>query len=238
MSSTYDFNFSIIIPVYNEDQNIHNLFLEIISTLVHYKNYEIIFINDCSTDNTLNILQNLNSDKVLYFNNNKNMGQSYSLYKGIEKSNNEVILTIDGDGQNNPKDIPLLIEKYFENQNLKLVSGIRINRKDSFIKIYSSKIANFIRSKIFDDNCPDTGCSLKIFDKNIFLKFPYFDGIHRFIPSLFRGLNYKTDFINVDHRERIYGKSNYGTIRRMIKGIIDILRVLMIIKRLKMKNYK
>lgn len=236
MLKNYNLKFSIIIPVYNEDKNIKNLFAEIINSLKLYTDYEIIFINDCSNDNTFEVLKSLKSDRVILYNNKRNMGQSFSLYRGIENSNHNIILSIDGDGQNNPKDIPVLIEKYSSDKNIKLVAGIRVNRKDNLIKIYSSKIANFVRSSIFDDNCPDTGCSLKVFDKDIFLKFPYFDGIHRFIPSLFRSLNAKTVFVNVDHRERVHGKSNYGTISRMLKGIIDIIKVKKIIKNLNFKN--
>ena len=228
--------FTILIPVYNEEKNIKNLFLEIKKNLKNYSNYEVIFINDCSKDNTLNVLESIKSENFYYYNNNKNMGQSYSLFEGVKKSSYDIIVTLDGDGQNNPKDIPLLLEKYFSSGDFKLIGGIRKKRKDSFIKIISSKIANFIRSKILNDNCPDTGCSLKVFDKSIFLMFPYFDGIHRFLPALYKGVKAKTFFIDVDHRARKYGKSNYGTISRMINGILDIFRVLKIIKNLNSKN--
>ena len=112
-----------------------------------------------------------------------------------------------------------------------MVGGIRKKRQDSFIKILSSKIANYIRSKILNDNCKDTGCSLKVFSKNIFLEFPYFDGIHRFLPALFKGYGHKTDFINVNHRVRKYGKSKYGTIDRLFRGIRDIIKVKNIINK-------
>ena len=119
--------------------------------------------------------------------------------------------------------------KYFQNKSVKMVGGIRKNRKDSSIKILSSKIANYIRMKILNDNCQDTGCSLKIFDKKIFLKFPYFNGIHRFIPALFSGQGYETAFINVSHRARTTGISKYGTIDRLFKGILDVYKVKKII---------
>ena len=122
-----------------------------------------------------------------------------------------------------------MLDIYKQNKKLKLVGGIRLHRKDNFIKIVSSKIANLIRSKIFNDGCIDTGCSLKIFDKKIFLSFPYFNGIHRFIPSLFVGYGYPVSFIGVDHRKRVYGKSKYGTFNRLIRGIRDIIIVRQII---------
>ena len=122
------------------------------------------------------------------------------------------------------------IPKYLSNKETKLVGGIRIKRKDNLIKKISSKIANNVRSKILKDNCQDTGCSLKVFDKEIFILFPYFDWIHRFLPALFTGYGYKTLFINVNHRKRKFGISKYGTMNRLFKGIRDIIRVKKIIR--------
>ena len=116
------------------------------------------------------------------------------------------------------------------------MGGIRNKRKDSYIKKISSKIANYIRSNILNDHCSDTGCSLKIFDRDSYLEFPYFDGIHRFLPALFKGYWHKTKFINVDHRMRKYGKSKYGTFKRLLKGIIDLIKVVKIIKKFKRNN--
>ena len=131
--------------------------------------------------------------------------------------------------QNNPNDIPSLINLY-NSDSFKLVGGIRKKRKDNLTKIISSYLANKIRSFILKDDCKDTGCSLKIFDKDIFLKFPYFDGLHRFLPALFKGYGYKTSFIEVDHRKRYKGISKYGTLSRLIWGVRDIFKVLNIIK--------
>lgn len=222
--------FSIVVPLFNESKNIIPLLKEIESTLKDYDNYEIILINDSSTDNTANVIKNITNQNIKIINNIVNKGQSFSIHKGIELSSNETIITIDGDGQNDPRDIPKLLDLYFANNKVKLVGGIRKKRQDSYIKIFSSKIANYIRSKILSDNCKDTGCSLKVFSKNIFLEFPYFDGMHRFLPALFKGYSYKTTFIEVNHRKRKYGISKYGTINRLVKGIKDIIRVKRIIK--------
>jgi len=119
---------------------------------------------------------------------------------------------------------------------LSLIGGIRANRKDTYFKILASKIANLIRASILKDECIDTGCSLKIFDRNIFLSFPYFDGIHRFLPALFKGYGKRTFFMNVDHRSRLYGTSKYGNFFRMFKGIRDLIKVLKIIKEFKRKS--
>jgi len=224
--------FSIVIPIYNEQDNLVLLIDEVKNSLINYNDYELIFVNDFSTDDSLKILEkekNLINIKII--NNEKNLGQSYSVLKGIKKSKFDTIVTLDGDGQNNPHDIPKLIEVYNKNIDTFLVSGIRAKRKDSLIKIISSRIANFVRSKFLKDGCKDTGCSLKVFDKNIFLKFDFFDGIHRFLPALFIGFGYKTLFINVDHRKRKYGKSNYGTFKRLINGLKDMVKVKKIINK-------
>jgi len=222
--------FSIVIPLLNEQANISNLIDEINIKLDNYKEFEIILINDGSTDNTSNIINKIKNKKIKIINNSTTKGQSYSIKEGIKKSINKIIVTIDGDGQNDPSDIPNLLKIFSEHDDIKLVGGIRSKRKDNIIKIVSSKIANFVRSRILKDECKDTGCSLKVFDKEIFLSFPFFDGIHRFLPALFKGYGYKTNFLNVNHRKRKYGKSKYGTINRLINGIIDMNKVRRILK--------
>ena len=226
--------FSIIIPVYNESQSLKKLVKEIFESLKHYKEYEIVFVDDASNDSTSQVIEELkNNHNIRLFLNNKNKGQSFSIAKGIRESVNDIIITIDGDGQNNPIDIPILLDYYLSNINISLVGGIRRKRKDTFIKVISSKIANKVRSIILDDNCNDTGCSLKVFSKSIFLGFPYFDGIHRFLPALFKGYGHECFYIDVDHRAREEGVSKYGTIDRLFKGIIDIIKVRKILKKYK-----
>ena len=229
--------FSIVIPIYNEAQNIQSLVYEIFNSLKDHNDFEVIIVNDFSSDNTTDILNTLKKKlNISLINNPKNKGQSFSIHKGVLKSKNNTIVTIDGDGQNNPKDIVKLLEIYFSNKEISLVGGIRVKRKDSLIKIISSKIANKIRSNILKDGCEDTGCSLKVFDKSIFLQFPFFDSIHRFLPALFTGYGYKTFFIAVDHRPRIRGYSKYKIVDRLYRGIIDIIRVKKIIRENKNKR--
>ncbi len=225
--------FSIIIPIYNESQNINKLIDEIDNSLSKYDNYEIIIINDASTDNTSDVLKQIKNNKILIISNPVNKGQSYSIFKGINKSSYDTIVTIDGDGQNNPADIPKLLSLYNVNKNIELVGGLRLKRQDNVIKIISSKIANSIRSSILKDSCIDTGCSLKVFNKKIFLQFPYFDSIHRFLPAMFSGFKYNTMFVPVDHRRRKFGNSKYGTMNRLFKGINDIIKVKRILKNIK-----
>lgn len=226
-------NFSIVIPCFNEEENIYNLFEEIKNYLTMFT-YEVILIDDCSTDNSYEVINNSKIiENLVVIRNKTNKGQSFSLYEGVKIAKTNTIVTLDCDGQNDPKDIPKLINLYLSNKDIYLVGGIRNKRMDNAIKILSSKFANYIRNIIFHDECVDTGCSLKVFDKNIFLKFPFFDSIHRFIPALFKGVNKKGVYINVNHRKRLYGKSKYGTIKRALKGISDIIKVMQIIKQLK-----
>ena len=140
---------------------------------------------------------------------------------------------MDGDCQNDPKDIPKLLTNYFNNEDCFLVSGIRVKRKDSTSKILASKIANFVRSLILNDKCPDTGCSLKIFSKKIFLKFDQFDGIHRYLPAFFKKYGSKNIYIPVNHRYRKFGISKYNNSRRLFKGIKDIIKVMKILSKIK-----
>ncbi len=231
------YEISIIIPIYNEKENIVKLVDEINQVLDEkFYNYEIIIINDASDDlkdDNINHISNLKNTSL--YSNKYNKGQSYSLIEGITRSSYKTIVTLDGDGQNNPKDIPLLLNKYFSNDKLFLVGGIRTNRKDNLMKLFASKIANIVRMNILKDDCIDTGCSLKVFDKEVFMKFPVFGGVHRFLPALFKGYGKDTYFINVDHRPRVHGSSKYNTLSRLFIGIIDLIKVAKIIKEFRSK---
>ena len=230
--------FTLVIPVFNEEDNLVSLIKEIKIALANYINFELIFVNDFSSDNTLEILKKEKKNfNFKIINNQLNLGQSYSILSGIKQSKFNIIVTLDGDGQNNPYDIPKLLEFYNKSNDIYLVGGIRSKRKDNLIKIISSRIANYLRSKFLEDGCTDTGCSLKVFDKNIFLQFEYFNGIHRFLPALFNGFGYKTFFLSVDHRKRNYGKSKYGTFLRLFNGLRDMIKVKnMINKNKKLKS--
>ena len=228
-------HFSIVIPLYNEEENISFLFKEIQEQFYNLKDhvFEVILVNDCSSDNTLKIITEIkdnNLDIVKVVDNLLNSGQSKSILNGVLASKYENIITIDGDLQNDPNDIPKLIKHYVFNQDISLVGGIRAKRKDSLLKRLSSFVANKVRSRLLDDGCVDTGCGLKIFEKKIFLEFSFFNGIHRFLPALFKGYGKKLLFVDVNHRPRYKGKSNYGTISRLVNGLIDTYRVYKTIK--------
>ena len=230
-------SFSIVVPFYNESSNINKLVTEIYDSLKEYNSFELICVNDGSSDNTNDILEKIKINfPIKIIDNKSNLGQSFSIWTGVKNSNHKTVVTLDGDGQNNPYDIPKLLEIYFSKNFFSLVGGIRKKRKDSLLKIISSKIANKVRSLILNDDCIDTGCSLKVFDKDIFLLFPFFDGLHRFLPALFKGYGMNIFFVKVDHRPRISGISKYGTLDRLYKGIIDIIRVKKIIRKNRLKN--
>jgi dolichol-phosphate mannosyltransferase len=230
-------NISVVVPFYNEEENI-KLFLSELNEylmLLQINNYEIICINDGSSDSTIKLLNDLKKIypvlKIIDLKDNR--GQSNAIFIGVKNSLYENILTLDGDCQNDPIDIKKLVFLYFDESKYSLIAGERFLRKDNHLKIISSKIANNIRDYIFKDGCKDTGCSLKIFKKDIFLSFPFFNGLHRFIPSLFVGFGYNVRYMDVKHRPRKRGKSKYGVSNRLFRGIRDMFIVYAIIKKYK-----
>ena len=218
---------SIIIPVYNESDNLPFLFKNLVK--FKYKNFfsavEIILINDGSTDDSLEQLLNFKNEydnnviKILTY--SKNFGLSYALKIGIQNASFQNVLYFDSD-----LEIPLdEIEKFipFINKDYDLLSGVRENRKDCFIKKISSSIANRIRLKILNDNCTDTGCPFKFFKKDFALKLPLdYRGFHRFIPFFARLKNVKTKYIPVKHRKRQFGKSKFNLSNRLFCTFIDL----------------
>jgi dolichol-phosphate mannosyltransferase len=224
---------SIVMPSYNEEKNLLELINKVHINLTNKYIFEIVVVDDNSNDETKALITSIKKKyNIKYIKNHINMGQSFSSHLGIKNSIYETIVTMDADGQNDPADIHKLADYYFKN-NISLVGGLRLKRKDNLVKILSSRIANYIRNYYLNDNCLDTGCSLKVFDKKIFLEFPYFDGMHRFIPALFSGKQKKTHFISVNHKKRLYGVSKYGMSNRLFKGIRDMVKVKKIIKNMK-----
>lgn len=213
--------FSFIIPVFNEEENISTLYKEILFTAKKLKKpFEIIFINDGSTDNTLKILSKQKPIKIISF--RKNYGQSAALDAGIKEAQGKILFTLDGDGQNDPKDIPTLLQKLEEGYDV--VCGWRKKRNDTFTKRFISKGAAYLRSIFVKDTIHDAGCTLRAFTKDCFESIDLYGEMHRMIPALLRWEGYKITEIPVNHRARLHGKSKYNW-KRIIKGFIDMINV-------------
>ena len=235
-------NLSIIIPVFNESENISNLLIEISEALSTY-NHEILVIDDSSTDSTIEVLKSIkqSNENLRILSHSENYGQSNAIKTGISSSKHDVIVTIDGDGQNDPRDIPILVEEYVKrniNYPRVMIAGYRYSRKDSFLKRFSSKYANMLRNFLLKDNVPDTGCGLKVFDKKSFLELPFFNHIHRYLPALFIAQGGKVFSVKVSHRPRVKGVSKYGFHNRFWVGIHDLLGVFWLQKRSKKNSFK
>ena len=227
---------SVVVPVHNEVENIEPLIAEIMATLEGVERYEIIYINDCSRDSTLERLTSLDQKfKVLrVLTHQKRSGQSAAIRTGVKAARGDLIATLDGDGQNDPEDIPKLLKAYREQAVADariLIAGFRARRQDSFIKRLSSKIANGIRSSLLGDATPDTGCGLKIFRREDFFDLPGFDHMHRFLPALMIRNGGQVISVEVSHRPREHGKSKYGTLDRLWVGIMDLIGVMWLKRR-------
>jgi glycosyltransferase involved in cell wall biosynthesis len=214
---------SLVIPLYNEEENVKPLLHNINKALENY-HFEIILVDDFSTDKTVNTIKTLNYPKVTLIELRKNYGQSSALAAGIDNAKGEYIVTMDGDLQNDANDIPTMLQK-LQSENWDVVVGIRNNRKDSFLKKLPSKIANFLIRKATKLNIKDHGCALKIFKNNIAKELNLYGEMHRFIGLLAYLNGARVGEINVNHNRRIHGKSKYG-LGRTFKVINDILLIL------------
>ena len=213
---------SIVIPVYNEEGNVaelHQRIKEVCDPLG--RTYEIIFVDDGSYDETFENLKALEPVKIIRF--RKNWGQTAALDAGIKTSVGDVIITMDGDLQNNPVDIPRLLEK-MKSENLDVVSGWRKDRKDSFMKRFISGGAKWLRDRMIRDGVHDSGCTLKAYKRECFETLDLYGEMHRFIVALLKMKGFKIGEIEVKHHPRKNGKTKYGT-TRTIKGFLDMLSV-------------
>ena len=214
--------YSIIVPFYNEEKNILNLHKEIQNMKKKNKlNAELIYVNDGSTDNTENILSTLRTKYIHIINLTRNFGQTAAIQAGIDKSIGDIIILLDGDGQNDPNDIPKLINKLKEGYDV--VSGWRKNRKDTYLtRILPSKIANKIISNLSGVKLNDYGCSLKIYNKNIIKMIRLYGDMHRFIPIYANWMGGKIIELPVNHRKRNFGYSKYN-INRTVQVLLDLI---------------
>lgn len=213
---------SVVVPVYNEEGNVAELHREIKEVCEREQyDYEVIFVNDGSTDGTREAMEALTPLKAIHM--RKNFGQTAAMDAGIKASAKNYIVTMDGDRQNDPEDIPRLIQ-YLEENHLDVVSGWRKNRKDTKSKKFTSRGANLLRKVLIKDKIHDSGCSLKIYKRECFKDVNLYGEMHRFIPAILENKGYKVGEIVVNHRERTSGKTKYNW-KRIFKGFEDMLDV-------------
>jgi dolichol-phosphate mannosyltransferase len=225
---------SVVVPVRNEAGNIGPLVQEIARALAGRGSFEIVYVNDGSTDATESeLLALMRAQPFLrQIKHAASCGQSAAVRTGVAAARAGIVVTIDGDGQNDPAFIPKLIDAISKNGGrVGLVAGQRVGRKASGFKRFQSRIANAVRGAVLRDGTRDTGCGLKAFRRDVFLALPYFDGLHRFLPALVRREGYEIAYVDVVDRARGHGQSNYGMWDRLWVGILDLGGVWWLIRR-------
>lgn len=226
---------SVVIPVKNEAESVAPLFEEIGTALDGVIDYEVLFIDDGSKDGTVAAVLRLAADRprLRLLRHAKSYGQSAAIRTGVRAADGVWIATLDGDGQNDPADIPDLLHhgRTSSASAPVLVAGYREKRQDGWSKRSASRIANAIRSRLLGDDTPDTGCGLKLFPRSLFLELPYFDHMHRFLPALVLREGGIVRSVPVNHRPRRSGVSKYGVLDRLGVGIVDLFGVMWLQRR-------
>lgn len=226
---------SVVVPVLNEEANVGPLIAEIRAALAGLCPFEIVFVNDGSTDGTAAALTALCGEvsELRVIDHSRRAGQSAGLRSGITAARGRLIATLDGDGQNDPADIPALLAAWQDDAGTTplMVTGHRVNRRDTWTKRRASRIANALRRWLLGDDNPDTGCSLKLFERALFLRFPYFDHMHRFMPALAKREGARVTVVAVNHRARHAGASKYRIFDRLAVGIPDLLGMMWLMRR-------
>jgi dolichol-phosphate mannosyltransferase len=227
---------SVVIPVCNEEDNVLPLAREIHQALSGRFAFETIFVDDGSTDGTPRAVLDARRDgmpEIRLIQHSLRSGQSAAVATGVRHARAPWIATLDGDGQNDPADIPKLLETALQSGSpkLRLVMGNRTTRRDTWLRRLSSRVANGVRGGLLEDGTPDTGCGIKVFDRDVFMNMPRFNHMHRFMPALFQREGYEVVSVPVNHRERTRGKSKYGLHNRLWVGIVDLFGVMWLIRR-------
>jgi dolichol-phosphate mannosyltransferase len=227
---------SVVVPVYNERDNIPPLIDEITTALRGKIDFEIVYVDDCSDDDSVAVLktQKAAHPELRVVRHLNRSGQSTAVRSGIKAARAPWIATLDGDGQNDPADIPkLLAERDAADPQFKLFAGWRVDRKDTMSKRLGSRFANALRSRLLRDETPDTGCGIKLFEREAFLDLPYFDHMHRYLPALMQRAGWKVKSVPVHHRPRGAGNSKYTNLGRALVGIADLRGVAWLMRRAK-----
>jgi dolichol-phosphate mannosyltransferase len=225
-----------VIPCYNEADNLRGLATEVIAALSGRQAFEIVMVDDASTDYSLATLREMKAQMPMLrcVRHLLNLGQSAALCTGVEAARGRWIATLDGDGQNDPADIPALLsraEALATTHDPLIVCGHRWQRRDSWVRRLSSRIANGVRARALRDATPDTGCGLKVFARATFLRLPQFNHMHRFLPALVQRAGGASFSVHVNHRPRMHGQSKYGIGNRLWVGIVDLFGVSWLIAR-------
>ncbi len=232
--------FSICVPMHNEAENAAALVGEIAAAL-DGRAYELIITDDASTDETRAVLVALKADypALRVLSHRRNAGQSRALRSAIRAARAPIIGTLDGDGQNDPADLPDLYRQLVRAdapEGLEMVMGRRANRKDTAWKKFGSRFANTIRSRLLRDACDDSGCGIKVMRRDAFLSLPYFDHMHRYMPALMKAEGYQVEFLDVNHRPRGAGQSKYTNFGRLWAALSDLRGVMWLIRRRRNPN--
>ena len=222
---------SVVVPLFNEEENVPILQAELMAALSGH-DYEIIFVDDGSTDRTVERIAFTPEIRLVQF--ERNAGQSAAMYAGLQSARGATTVLIDGDLQNDPADIRKLLAEI--ERGADLVCGYRAQRKDTFVKRATSRIANFVRSRFTKDGVRDTGCTLKAMRRECIGALLPFKGMHRFIPALVKGAGYRLVEIPVNHRPRKFGESKYGLGNRALRATTDMFGVRWLLSR--RLNYK
>lgn len=223
---------SVVVPAYNEEGNIvllHERLVDVLNACSLVDSYEIIFVDDGSRDGTLSAMRSLDSGSVVVVSLKRNRGKSFAEFSGYSHVRYPVIITMDGDLQNDARDIPLLLEKIKE--GFDFVQGCRVRRRDSFVRRVSSRVANSVRRSVLGDSLRDTGCGFRAFRKSCVDSFTYFDGMHRFLAALALKEGFRVIEVPVSHNARMRGTSKYGVLNRIFASTKDLIRIRRMYKR-------
>ena len=217
---------SVVVPVKDEAGNVAPLVREIAAALKG-QDHEILFIDDGSSDGTAAALTALKGEvpQLRVLRHGRNLGQSRGIRTGVQAARGEIIVTLDGDGQNDPADIPKLLTALAAEPDVAMVSGVRVKRKDTTSRRLASRLGNRFRSALLGDGATDTGCGLKAFRRDVFLDLPYFDHLHRFLIALVQREGWKVAYVPVNHRPRLTGTSKYTNFGRLLVSAQDLLGV-------------
>ncbi len=225
---------SVVIPAHNEAQNLPALLREVVSALWGWMRFEIVVVDDASGDDSLKRLRALREEipELRVIEHRVRAGQSTALRNGVKAARAPWVLTLDGDGQNDPADIPRLLEaRDAASPMVRLIGGWRVRRRDSWAKRAASRIANAIRRRLLRDDTPDTGCGIKLIERAMFLDLPYFDHMHRYLPALVQRAGYAAQSVPVNHRARTAGRSNYTNLGRLWVALSDLAGVAWLMRR-------